>query len=211
MCYSPEVSIGTFGFVSIVCIYAWIRNKGIDRAAALIFFVIVLMQLLEYFLWINQSCTSLNKLLSSFVPILLLLQPLLLSYIVWKMNAGHGVFTPHIFYTSLLVFIPILLYAKSFGIFNTCILKGKDGHLDWKLGEAIPYQGIHHFIKICIILWYYVSLIYIFATLNNSKLVYIFSSIAILSWILSIIHFKNEWGSIWCYYVNVAAVVALLF
>jgi hypothetical protein len=57
MCYSAEVSIQTFLFVSIVCGFLWYRNKGSDRPISLILFVVVLMQLVEYGLWENLDCT----------------------------------------------------------------------------------------------------------------------------------------------------------
>jgi len=212
MCYSPEVSIGTFGFVTALCIYAWIRNRGIDRTAALLFFVVVLMQLVEYFLWINQECTPTNKVISSLVPILLYLQPLLFALISWKGNAGIGVYTPYIFYGWLLAFLPTLFYMNSIGLFNNCILKGQNGHLKWNLKSFIDIFTQQSALGASLIfpILYYISILYTFGTLKDTRLALVFLGISFITFLTSIRFFKETWGSVWCHSVNGAAVFALL-
>jgi hypothetical protein len=212
MCYSPEVSIGTFGFVTALCIYAWIRNRGIDRAASLLFFVLVLMQLVEYFLWMNQQCTPINKAISSLVPILLYLQPLLFTLISWKWNAGFGDYTPYIFYGWLLALLPALFYMDSIGLFNHCILQGSNGHLDWNIGSfaEIFTEQTRPLTSLLFPLMYYATLLYVFGTLKNTRLAAIFLGMSFVSFLTSIRFFKETWGSVWCHSVNGAAILALL-
>jgi len=212
MCYSPEVSIGTFGFVTAICIYIWNRNKNSDRAAALLFFVIVLMQLIEYFLWSNPTCNSVNKAISSLVPILLYLQPLLFALISWKLNAGFGLYTQAIFYGWLFACIPALFYMNSIGLFNNCILKGSNGHLDWNIGSFtdIFVKEPHTIFRLVFPICYYTSLFYIFGTLKHTRLAVIFLGISSITFLTSIHFFQESWGSVWCNSVNGAAILALL-
>jgi len=170
------------------------------------------MQLVEYFLWINQQCTPTNKAISSLVPILLYVQPLLFALISWKMKAGFGIYTPHMFYGWLLALIPALLYMKSIGLFDHCIVKGSNGHLDWKIGSFTdiftekPQTVFTLLFPIC----YYVSLFYVFGTLKDTRLAAIFMGVSSVSFLISTIQFKETWGSVWCNSVNGAAVLALL-
>ena len=204
MCYSPEVSLGTFLFVSCICIYKWNRNKGIDKAAALLFFVIVFMQLVEFFLWINPTCNSVNKTFSSFVPIVLYLQPLLFSLIVWKFRAGFGTYTSSIFYAWLLAFIPSLFYMNSIGLFQNCIQKGSNGHLHWNISSMIDSSK-----NILFASAYYGSLTYIFATLHDRLLSFLFLAIGTLSALQASNIIDTSWGSVWCHSVNLTAVLSL--
>jgi hypothetical protein len=170
------------------------------------------MQLLEYFLWINQECTPINKVFSSLVPILLYLQPLLFALISWKWNAGIGQYTQYIFYGWLFALLPALFYMKAIGLFDHCILKGSNGHLDWKTGSFIeiftekPQTVFTLVFPIC----YYATLLYVFGTLKNTRLAAIFLGISFMTFLTSIRFFKETWGSVWCHSVNGAAVLALL-
>ena len=204
MCYSPEVSLGTFLFVSGISAYIWNRNKGDDRAASLLFFVIVLMQLIEFFLWITPDCGSVNKTLSSLVPILLYIQPLLFSLIIWKFHAGFGTYTSYIFYGWLFALVPSLLYMNSTGLFQNCIRKGQNGHLRWDVSSLIDYSKNTVFP-----IAYYSSLIYLFATLKNKMLSFLFLLIGFIAMLLTSNILDSSWGSVWCHSVNTTAFLYL--
>ena len=57
MCFNKEVSIITYIVGCIGCIIL-IRNKYMSEAA--FFLVVIQMQLIEYFLWKNQTCNNIN-------------------------------------------------------------------------------------------------------------------------------------------------------
>jgi len=170
------------------------------------------MQLVEYFLWINQQCTSTNKAISSLVPILLYLQPLLFALISWKWNAGFGHYTPYIFYGWLLALFPALLYMKSMGLFDHCIVKGCNGHLDWNIGSFtdIFTEKPQTVLTLLFPVMYYATLLYVFGTLKDTKLAVLFLGISFVTFLTSIHIFKETWGSVWCHSVNGAAVLAFL-
>jgi len=194
MCYSPEVSIGTFLFVGSICLFAWCRH----RAASLIFLTIVFMQLIEYILWINPTCNMYNQIASSFVPILLYLQPLLISLIISTMNAGDGFFTKYIFYTLSILFLPFLYLLDSYGKFNNCIV-ASCGHLDWNIDDL---SFLNYF--------YYLLMIYLFFILKDKMLRNIFLSLSFIFFVYTKMFYKNTFGSVWCFLVNIASVLALV-
>tara|TARA_B100000989_G_scaffold296667_1_gene280399 strand:- start:31 stop:654 length:624 start_codon:yes stop_codon:yes gene_type:complete len=80
MCYSWQSSISSF-FIGTTCSLYLLhqKDKYIKHAGA--FFVIVcLMQLVEFFIWIDQDCGWLNDLASRFIVMILSLQILTLYF-----------------------------------------------------------------------------------------------------------------------------------
>ena len=53
MCFNKEISLTTFIVASIISILFYLRNKPNDRLIAVFNFSIGLMQLAEYFIWLN--------------------------------------------------------------------------------------------------------------------------------------------------------------
>jgi len=203
MCYSAEVSLGTFLFVQLICIFLWVRDRRIDRAFALILTVVVFMQLLEYFIWTNQECNAVNKAVTAILPYYLLLQPPLISMILYTMKAGNGSLYPLIVATS----IPILLLCSQLPLRGECIKAGECGHLDWNFDDG----GI---MKVSIgtsvvVIWYFFTLFYTSATLKGGLAPFITALLAV-SLFVSSMYYKRVWSSVWCHAVNGMAVVALV-
>jgi len=87
MCISGEVSISAFVFCSITCGYLYKRNRPNDRWIAIVFGYLGIMQLLEYFMWIDQECSGLNQIATDLGFIHNILQPvitLLVAYLMVK-------------------------------------------------------------------------------------------------------------------------------
>jgi hypothetical protein len=208
MCYSAEVSIGTFVAVSAASLYLWMRNKGIDRGIALVLFIVSLMQLFEFILWINPECNDANKWISAIIPVYLYLQPALLAFAVWLTNSGTGAFYPLIIISALIGFIPYTLY-----VFRTrrspCIFKGECGHLDWKMFDNLlktrlePLQYIPYIV-------YYSMMAYVIYTLKNKMFANIFLLFGGLSLLITNMTYSEVWGSVWCHSVNAMAIAAIL-
>lgn len=80
MCFNKESSIIFFAFGMFCSFY--LINRGIkgeknkDILAGTLLFLISFMQLLEFFLWINQTCSKTNYILSLMIILLLWAQPL---------------------------------------------------------------------------------------------------------------------------------------
>jgi len=196
MCYDAKTSIGTFVLVSGISLYLWNRNTSIDRPLALIFMVIVTMQLAEFLLW---SFKEANKYVTPLLPVILYSQPLLIALIMWIFKAGYFVESYKYITYGLLIALPFfILNLKSF--LSAPITKlSPTNHLEWPL--------IEHDIPITI---YYALLFYLFATLKRP-----FIAIALLtgyyvSWKYYKHYYKREWSSMWCHSVNMVALLSLL-
>lgn len=201
MCYSAKVSIQTFLFVSLVSAFLWYRNKNSDRAISLILLVVVFMQLVEYGLWENLDCGKINKLLTSFIPILLFLQPLLINFIVWWFEAGWAPGYFIIFFVYSLI-LPYKLYKASTD-YGDCVKVGEGGHLEW---VGVPEQSLSGYIERCM---YYAALAYPIATLNNIPFAIIFTGLSSLSLFGFSATNQKTWPTLWCHYVNFLSVFAL--
>jgi len=202
MCYSSKISIMTFIFVSIICIVLWYCNKGTDRPIALILFVVVLMQLVEYGIWENLDCNYINKFLSSFIPILLFLQPILINLIVWWFSAGWAPgYLPITLAFSL--FLPYKIYTAWLN-YGNCVKVSEGSHLEW---VSFPDQSTFGIIERYI---YYVALAYPIATLNNIPFAILFIMFSFLSLIKTGQTNQKTWPSIWCHFVNFLSVFALI-
>ena len=190
--------MGTFLFVEVICIFLWIRNRGIDRAIALILSVIVLMQFFEYLLWTNQECNEINRTITALIPRYLFVQSAVIPAIVLYFNAGWGGLYPYIAFISLLIalFFP-------FDKRPACISPGKCGHLDWNWDIDTPT----HF---AVVRLYNIALIYVFATLKDPEFAVVSTLFYIISWIVSRIKYGREWSSVWCHSVNAMAIAALV-
>ena len=203
MCYSAEGSLGTFLFVEVICIFLWVRDRRIDRPMALILSVLVFMQFLEYLIWMNQECNAINKLVTSIIPYYLLLQPVLISMILYTMKAGNGSLYPLIVATS----IPILLLSTQLPNRGECIKAGECGHLDWNFAEG----GI---MKVPIgtsilVIWYFFALFYTSVTLKGGLAPSVTALLAV-SLFVSSMYYNRVWSSVWCHSVNAISIIALL-
>lgn len=194
--------MGTFVAVAAICLYLWSQNK---KGIALLLFVIVFMQLLEYFLWINPTCNDTNKLVSAIIPIYLYLQPAAIAFAIWATNSGYGGFYPHIIIASLMGLIP---YQATVKPRKPCITAGESSHLDWNILDNIftaklePYQYASYIL-------YYGAMLYVVATLKNTRLAAIMSALFIGSWFVAHAKYTDVWGSVWCHAVNAGAVAAV--
>ena len=203
MCYSAEVSLGTFLFVELICIFLWVRDRRIDRPVALILTVVVFMQFLEYLIWTNQECNAVNKAVTAILPYYLLLQPVFISIILYTMKAGNGALYPLIVATS----IPILLLCTQLPSRGECIKVGECGHLDWNFDNG-GIMKVSIGISV-VVIWYFLSLFYTCATLKGG-LAPLITALLALSLFVSSVYYKRVWSSVWCHAVNGMAVVALV-
>lgn len=202
MCYSAEVSGGTFLFVTSICGILWIRNKGLDRPLAGILFFIGLMQALEWFLWTNLECNSINKAVSFSIPIYLALQPVVANLLVWYYNAGWGSGYLQIALISLAV-LPVLLW-QNLDMIGSCATLNTSKNLIW---PGVPNNTPLGFI---LRMLYYITLLYPLVTLKNSVFSGLYVVFAGLTLYLFGLKSQKSWPSLWCHFVNFLSVFALI-
>ena len=160
---------------------------------------IALMQVIEGLLWLNIECNDTNIIITSFIPILLFLQPIVIIGTLYSF--GTGVLSPLMY--KILLGISVLslpLYIDWFkdGI-GQCTVIGQ-GHLVWPFTNT-PHSFVH--------ILYNIILSIGFATLNTAWYGIFYLIMAILGYFKSRITYGHSWGSIWCHFVNLLAIGAL--
>lgn len=199
MCYNARVSAGTFLFVAAVSTYLWNRNRGIDRALALMLGVVAFMQLLEWGLWMSPGCGLVNKIITAIIPVYLVLQPVLLNMIVGQTGAGWAGGYGVVVAVAAALMIPAET-VQAIRNYGDCSYIDGSGHLVW--GHVFSSK-LSEFV-------YYPAMIYPFATLNSSPFSILYLFFATLSHKMMQSTQGKSWPSLWCHFVNALAVFAVL-
>jgi hypothetical protein len=199
MCYSAEVSLGTFTFVALGAAFLWMRDKPLDRAIGLLLLSVALMQLVEFFLWKNVECGPANTFWTRMLPIALLLQPLLCLFIAWQFKAGWAPFYKEFFFITLLLCIPLVW--QFWTSLDSCTTLDEHGHLVWPK-TLFTLSPLAYWL-------YWFGTVYVFATLKDTP----FSVLTILFYSMSSntskLFYPKSWPSIWCHFVNALTVFAI--
>lgn len=203
MCYSPEVSIGTFSFVGAVCIVLWHRGKPIDKALTWILLIIASMQLLEFGLWKNLECGLPNKIFSGLIPVVLWLQPLIIITSVWYYKVGWlGMYGWLI--AIYLALLPVLITKYlSNPTLGQCTTVGNCGFLIWPFttrGDTSSYfQALYHTFMILGL-----------ATLKSTAFSVFYVGSSALAYAYTKMYYRDSWSSVWCHFVNSLAIGAMV-
>lgn len=201
MCYSASSSFGTFVFVFLICCILWIKGSKLQKSLSIILVFIAFMQVIEGLLWLNIECNNINIFITSFIPIVLFLQPIVIIGTIYSF--GTGLLSP-LFYKIVLgiSLLSLPLYIDWFkdGI-GKCTEIGENGHLVWPFTNKNSYSLVHKL--------YNITLGIGFLTLNTKWYGIFYLSMSILGYFKSRITYGHSWGSIWCHFVNLLAIGAL--
>ena len=207
MCFSAKISLFAFitGIIGSILVYTLggPSNKIISLFLAFVSF----MQLIEYFLWKHQLCDNYNKLLSKIGMWLNHLQPVVLGLLVIIFNNNK----PTIYYISLIIIIylcgiiPYSLQYKDIGNLQCTIRNLKSQHLSWKWND-LKYSKIIYTLFFCIAL----ILIFYFGLPNKTLKIYTII-ITIITYISSSIIYRNNVGSLWCFYTVFIPIIYYLY
>ena len=216
MCYNEKVSIATFLTVSGISLFLWLRDNKIDRAVSLIIFVIVFIQLLEFIIWSYQDkkeCNPYNRVASLLIPYVITTQIPLIALIIKQMDAGTGIYYDYIIYSwfPLVVWATYELYKDHKFDFtkDNCIRPGNSNHLDWNINFLNTLEFRPDFMYLFYLFIYYVGGTYVFSTLKNRLLSYVFSGGLFISGAINYFHYERVWGSMWCHAANFMGMAAI--
>lgn len=192
MCYSARVSIGTFLFASAVA--AWVSKR--EPALAVTFVSVALMQLIEYFIWMDQGCGTVNKLATAALRPTLNLQPLLIALGIWCNRAGYA---PNALYgvlASAMTVSWVWTIVEACGRYGLCTRPGKGGRLVW--------HGVRWKDGAVTEVLYYPIMAFLLLTMRP----------AIVTWPLfalyTLTYKMSATPSVWCNTVNLVAAWALV-
>lgn len=201
MCYSASSSFGTFFFVLIICCILWLRGSTVQKSLSIILAFVALMQVIEGLLWLNLECNNANKIITSFIPLLLFLQPIIIIGTLYYFKAG--VLSPVIYKLLLCIsFILLPLYIVWIkDNVGKCTTVGENGHLVWPFTKVNPHP--------LVAIFYFLTITIGIASLKTEWYGLLYMFIALLGLSKSMSTYGHSWGSIWCHFVNFLAIGAL--
>lgn len=183
MCWNASVSLNTFVFGVFASLFSYF-NDDIKILAVIFYLSVIIMQLIEYFVWSKTFSIS-NRLLSQIALIVIFLQPILNIISIEKKQE----FIPYLLVAYILF---MLIYACTISVnsIDFSMVQSKNGHLSWK------WVNTNLFI---LIIWFiFLSSRWI---IDEMYLILILLTILL---IISIILYKDTqtWGSLWCWACN---------
>jgi hypothetical protein len=207
MCYNQTTSFLTFTIMAISTIYLIYRNYPNDRWVAIVFISAGLMQLLEYFMWKDQSCGLMNHLATIGALLLLLIQPIAIlfgAYYFGDLVFDRNKLTPIIWIYGIIIGIFGINWINYVSKKRLC--SHPNGiHLDWDFSKWINSPVM----KIFWVLYYLVILLFFM-----SRPWYLVSIVGILligSLLFSVFYVKNtSWKSWWCWIINIIPIIYII-
>jgi hypothetical protein len=186
MCWNASVSLNTYIFGLFASLFSY--YNGNSEILGIIFYQsVIIMQLIEYFIW---SKTFSNRLLSQIGLSVILLQPI---FNIIKIKTKPELI-PYLLIAYLIFIIIVYTSIIPLDSINFSTLPSKNGHLSWK------WMNWNIFI---LAIWYlFLSSTWI---IDKMYLTLIFVTIFL---IISIILYKDThtWGSMWCWICNIISI-----
>jgi len=133
MCFSENISLFAFivGMGGSTLVYS--LGEIYDKIYGLFHIFISIMQLVDFFLWRNQTCDEYNYIISMTGIILNHLQPIVLGLLILYYNTQLSYQDKLMILCILCIYLCVIIpYSWQYVIKTQCTLKNKDNHLDWK-------------------------------------------------------------------------------
>ena len=198
MCYSADLSLTSlsFGiFASLILInFGSPRSTNTNKAIGYFFLFVTLMQLVEYFLWIDIDCVNgFNKTGALLGPILNHLQPVVLLVIATTFLEPSNLISPSVVIPANILYMiysgyQYVLYVSNES--NLCVRTNDCEHLDWTWKKDFNY-----------LFYFAISFINIANFYTNTNLMVSFG-VSYLLLIVSIFGFNKNIGEFWCLMVT---------
>ena len=203
MCWNPDISINTFIFGTLTLVFIYYSNTYtkykipiFDNLWFFVFsFLVISMQLVEYFIWKNIDVKNLNHFYSVVACIVLILQPLALMMMVKQ---------EHIRYSLLFFYILFMIFFTTnivkINSKNTITTVSPNGHLLWNFLIFSGYEYIYMVIYM---------FFYLFTAYQINFQFFIFLTTFFLA--SFIINFKDKtWGTMWCWSSNLVWIYLII-
>ena len=196
MCWNKDVSLNTFlfsGFVLCLIIYnntyTQYKIDELNNIYAYIFFAsIIIIQLIEYFIWLSIENPLYNSIFTILATIVLLVQP-----IASNMLITNKIIQKKMLYSYMVFIIPVAIYKFNIKKMNSSI--SDLGHLRWN--TVISYNSLLD--KIFSLIWIFFFLFPLFYEGYNFGI--LFGMITLLIMVYKFFKDKTT-GSMWCWVVN---------
>lgn len=196
MCWNKEVSLNTFLFSSFVLgliiynnAYTQYKIDELNSVWVYLFFMsFILMQLIEYFIWVNINNPFYNSIFTMLATILLLVQPIVSNLLITNKTLQQKML-----YSYMLFIIPVSLYKFNVKKINSDV--SNLGHLRWN--TVVSYNSLLDIIFG--FLWAFFFLFPLFYQGYNFGL--LFGILTLIIVVYNLYKDKSV-GSMWCWIVN---------
>jgi hypothetical protein len=190
MCYNASISIQTWYFAVVGFIIGLLGGFPIQK----LLFAIVFssMQLVEYYLWTNQTNYDKNIFYSKISHIVLILEPLFALFMIQNIQLMKFFVTFYILF--LIIFHTLYLKKMNFYTFV-----GENGHLDWQFTRNIG--NLYGFI------WFG---LFFFGIYMSKDIVFLLGGIITLVYSLYKEN-NNTFTSLWCYLSNIVWIYIIIW
>lgn len=199
MCFNKDISIISYLIGISGCILLYYREYKIE---SLFYAFVIQMQLIEYLLWLNNSCNWINKLITKIGIVFNHLQPIILYILIIYYNSNINKYSLNfINFIIIFYFISTIAYLSyNYKLLNSCTVGiENEKELFWEIqyGDFKKYYIIFVFTLMLLIL------------LGFNKHNYLNSYVVIMTYVISYIKYYNTKGvgTIWCLF---AAYIPLL-
>ena len=196
MCWNKDVSLNTFLFSSFVLglimynnAYTQYKIDELNNIWIYLFFIsFILMQFLEYFIWLNVKNPLYNSIFTTLATILLLVQPIATNMLITNKSVQKSML-----FVYLIFMIPFTIYRFMTKKINSTV--SELGHLRWNMLLDYKYKEDY----IIAVFWF---LFFLFPLFYEGKIYgFLFGFITLL--IIIYKYYKdNTIGSMWCWVVN---------
>lgn len=184
MCWNADVSLNTFLFSGFINLLAYFN--GVTAITEFIYFnSFIIMQLFEYFIWKGYN----NRLISQFAFITILLQPI---FVILCIKEKPKEIIPPLLVAYVIGIIALLIY-QPLSKTNFSMTPADNGHLAWNWMK-LPLIALY--------LSFYI--IAIFFYLPDQPFLILFL-IILLGMSLYYYYTSHTFGTMWCWFANVAA------
>lgn len=191
MCWNPEVSLSTYIFSLFSILFAF--NLGaLSLPNLLIIHSFIVMQLIEFFLWIYLKNDNMNTFFSILGFAAVLSQPLFTLFSIENFTYKSSVIGLYLLFILYVVFTQNIEY-------KTVVAKNK--HLLWKWLD-LPFQlVIIWMFFLCFKYFYY---LFTYKYTKNIRDLYTLLFI-LITFIFSYVSFSRSktWGSMWCWFSSI--------
>ena len=194
MCYSAHSSISNYVYVAVISSILCYYGNSYDKHVALFFFVVIQMQMAEFFMHLDQKCGWVNKMATISAFVILFIQPIS-AYVLGHMldtitmpDEFQYIYISYAFYGL----IQLVVYLKNN---NRICSRIKKGNLIWGFGPRRDINGIINtvlYLLLTTLPWLYL----------DSNVKYLVIAIWLGSWLLHFFMYPQHWGSMWCFFVS---------
>jgi len=199
MCFDERVSILTYIIGIIGCVILIKKNFYVE---AIFYFIVIQMQLIEFFIWQNQECNNYNKIVTKLGLVINHLEPIILWIAINLFS--KKILPDWIHYLMILyIFISIIYSKKVYGNYCTNVTPESKPYLYWKWNYD-KYSEYYYLFFIIIL-----NILCIYGVQYGYHMAFIINISYLITYILYGKY--HAIGTMWCFAAAFAPLISIGF